>query len=595
VRSPNIKFKEPSTQAFFPACSWGTSWGCDGTFLLTYGAAYGMPVDYTYAVQYGPTTMSAKQAKAQRWLQLGKRSNQATINGTECVMYKVKKGIRLVKLHEMLATFASTTAAIVNPAQILLDLVTYNSGFVRNLAVASSQFRVCGNARNLLVAALDGNISTTNPQVAALLRIKESIDTTGKLSDWSIAAGANPNYCSWTGLSCDTSRQVIGITLWSKYVTGLKGQLPPATAFQDLGGLTKLTLSEQPGISGTLPIDWSQLQLQDVRIGENSMTGTIPVTWGNMTNLQVLQLSGNKLTGPIPASFGALASLQVLKLFKNKLYGRIPDSLGGLTAMQDLQLAENSLTGSIPSALSNLWSLKVLYLWGNLLTGSIPSSFGALESLEDIQLSKNVLTGTIPSSLGSLTKITSLVLGNNQLTGRIPATLGSLTSLQHLVLTDNKLTGSLPGALTALKGLKSLLIETNMLTGSIPAWLGQLTNLQYVALANNKLTGTLPNAFSNLAELKTLDLGINKLVGTLPDGYQSLAQLTILSLATNNLKGAIPAFWSNMRDLRKLYLYDNPGMTGCLPHTWQALLEGNNWDVDKYVLYRTQLTGFCPA
>ncbi|WIA13890.1 hypothetical protein OEZ85_002462 [Tetradesmus obliquus] len=48
--------------------SWVASWGCDGTFRMAYGAAYGMPPDYTYAIQFGPKTEAAKQAKARQLL-----------------------------------------------------------------------------------------------------------------------------------------------------------------------------------------------------------------------------------------------------------------------------------------------------------------------------------------------------------------------------------------------------------------------------------------------------------------------------------------------------------------------------------------------
>lgn len=225
-----------------------------------------MPPDYTYAIQFGPKTEAAKQAKARQLLRTGNQTASAPVNSTQCVLYKVKGRMRLVKLHSLLATLESASASA-NPAQIMLDLVAYNSGYLRNLAAFHSIFRVCGRARNLLVAALDANATGDNGcrQVAALLRIKAHIDTDGVLQGWYAAAGANNSYCSWTGVSCTTSGQVSALQIWSAQTTRLKGKLPPAAAFQGLSSLTTFALAEQPGISGTLPADWSRLQqLQDI-------------------------------------------------------------------------------------------------------------------------------------------------------------------------------------------------------------------------------------------------------------------------------------------------------------------------------------------
>jgi Leucine-rich repeat (LRR) protein len=331
--------------------------------------------------------------------------------------------MRLMKLHELLATLAKTSATP-TPAQILLELVAYNSGYVRDLATANNNFRVCGDARILLAAAMDKNITSTDPQAAALLRIKQYIDTTGVLQDWSMAAGATQNYCVWKGVSCSGNRQVSAINIWSALTTDLKGRLPPADAFKGLDMLTHFILAEQPGITGTLPGEWSQLRsLEEVEISETSITGSIPSSWGSWAKLKVLNLWGNQLTGHIPDSFGALASLQ------------------------DLRLSRTGLGGSIPTSLGNLTELRVLYLWGNRLTGRIPESFGALTFLESMQLSTNLLTGTIPSALGRLTMLKVLYLYQNHLTGHIPDSLGALSSIEDLQLSQNRLTGGLPPSL----------------------------------------------------------------------------------------------------------------------------------------------------
>jgi len=88
-----------------------------------------------------------------------------------------------------------------------------------------------------------------------------------------------------------------------------------------------------------------------------------------------LTLSYNILTGSIPSTLGDLSNLMELYLDNNQLTGSIPAELGKMSNLRRLRLENNRLTGSIPSELGNLSMLRYLYLNKNLLTGSIPMSF----------------------------------------------------------------------------------------------------------------------------------------------------------------------------------------------------------------------------
>uniref|UniRef100_A0A0E0R8X0 non-specific serine/threonine protein kinase n=1 Tax=Oryza rufipogon TaxID=4529 RepID=A0A0E0R8X0_ORYRU len=59
-------------------------------------------------------------------------------------------------------------------------------------------------------------------------------------------------------------------------------------------------------------------------------------------------LHGNNLTGTIPQSFGNLTNLVGLELQKNSLSGTIPASLGNIKTLKFLRLNGNSLTGTLP-------------------------------------------------------------------------------------------------------------------------------------------------------------------------------------------------------------------------------------------------------
>ncbi len=241
-----------------------------------------------------------------------------------------------------------------------------------------------------------------------------------------------------------------------------------------------------------------QLDLTDA----NTLIGTIPLSIGNLTNLELLALDNNQLAGSIPAQLGSLANLQYLALGNNQLTGSIPDQLGSLTSLRELYLGENQLTGSIPASLGNLTSLYYLNLQNNQLAGNIPTSLGNLTSLYILNLQNNQLTGSIPPQFGNLTYLQRLLLYNNQLTGNIPSGLGNLVNLEELYLYNNQLTGNIPPELGNLWNFLYLLIlDNNQLTGSIPSELGNLTNLQYLSLVSNKLTGAIPASLTKLTGL----------------------------------------------------------------------------------------------
>ena len=56
--------------------------------------------------------------------------------------------------------------------------------------------------------------------------------------------------------------------------------------------------------------------LEEVGLGDNKLTGSIPTELGSISRLKNIELNNNILTGPIPTEFGLLTALQDMAVGK---------------------------------------------------------------------------------------------------------------------------------------------------------------------------------------------------------------------------------------------------------------------------------------
>ncbi len=133
---------------------------------------------------------------------------------------------------------------------------------------------------------------------------------------------------------------------------------------------------------------------------------------GNRGQLQILRLRGNHLSGTIPPSLADCSQLGALYLYQNDFCGPIPAEIvtgsGALQQPEVLHLASNSLTGSIPVQIGNLKRLRILDLSRNLVTGTIPPGVGNCSLLTTLAFQQNFLTGELPSELSGSSNLQDL-------------------------------------------------------------------------------------------------------------------------------------------------------------------------------------------
>lgn len=446
-------------------------------------------------------------------------------------------------------------------------------------------------------------------QAKTLISFKQAFVTSvpSTLSSWNMS-----NYmylCSWTGITCDSTKLVTSIDISNLNISGslspnihelnrlqilnisnnlfggnLSWEFPRFNALQVLDAYNN-------NFSGPLPLGVAQLlQLKHLDFGGNYFSGEIPLSYGIFNQLEFLSVAGNDLRGLIPRELGNLTNLRWLQLgYFNQFDEGIPPELGKLVNLVHLDLSSCNLKGSIPAELGNLNMLETLFLQKNQLTGIIPPQLGNLTSLKSLDISVNELTGEIPidcSGLKELTllnlfinnlhgeipqciselpKLEMLNLWRNNFTGSIPSKLGMNGKLVEIDFSSNRLTGLIPKSLCLGRNLKILILLDNFLFGPLPDDLGQCRTLSRVRMGQNYLSGSVPTGFLYLPELSLVELQNNYISGQLSNEKSSASsKLEGLDLSNNRLSGALPGAIGNFSGLKNLLLTGN-GFSGDIP------------------------------
>ncbi|KAI3665613.1 hypothetical protein L6452_44242 [Arctium lappa] len=483
----------------------------------------------------------------------------------------------------------------------------------------------------LLISSSFAAKSGRLPEYSALLSLKSAItdDPQSSLSTWNLST----SHCSWSGVTCDYRRHVVGIDISGLNLTGtlssdighlrylvnftvaannIAGTIPPE--FSYISGLRLLNLSNNI-FNETFPPELSSLKsLQVLDLYNNNMTGDLPVAISEMTNLRHLHLGGNYFSGVIPPEYGRLPFLEYLAVSGNELTGPIPPEIGNLTNLQQLYLgyyngytggippeignlsslirfdaANCGLSGEIPREIEKLQNLDTLFLQVNGLFGSLTKELGRLRSLKSMDLSNNIFTGEIPDSFKQLKNLTLLNLFRNKLHGSIPDFIGELPQLEVLQLWENNFTGSIPQGLGKNGKLQILDLSSNKLTGTLPPNLCTGNKLETVITLGNFLFGPIPASLGQCQSLNRIRMGENFLNGSIPKGLFSLPHLSQVELQNNLLSGEFPVTDSVSVNLGQVSLSNNR-LTGPLPASIS-----NFSGVQKLLLDGNKFTGRIPG
>ncbi|POO00614.1 LOW QUALITY PROTEIN: LRR domain containing protein, partial [Trema orientale] len=173
--------------------------------------------------------------------------------------------------------------------------------------------------------------------------------------------------------------------------------------------------------------------IKTLHLGYNNLTGDIPSSLINCTELVVLDVGENKLSAPVPTWISNITNLVILGLRSNHFYGSIPSSLCNIQNLQLLDLSSNNLSGSLPNCLGNFTAMKTS---GSVkmnieqdyvvkLDYAFATSMGIYQ--DEILL---VWKGKL-SKYGSILRLLlSIDLSSNNIMGEIPREITKLVGLQ---------------------------------------------------------------------------------------------------------------------------------------------------------------------
>lgn len=359
--------------------------------------------------------------------------------------------------------------------------------------------------------------------------------------------------------------------------------------FYNISSLTTVSLTGND-LQGRLPADlFSSLpNMETFFSAVNKFSGPFPPSITNASKLVNLGIGDNNITGPLPINFGSLLSLETLLLGSNQLGHnqqpgdlRFLGSLVNCTRLKSFVLDDTGLTGRLPASIANFsTTLDYLSFAGNYIYGSIPQDIGKLFNLTVLSFDSNLLTRNIPESICKLSKLGKLLLGFNNISGVIPACISNITGLVLLSMEQNLLHGSISSALfniTSLQvisfshnylngviyeiGLPSqcwlLYLDQNLLTGPLPSNIGSLKHLIELNLSNNKLTGDIPTSLGDCLMLEVLQMKGNLFEGKIPASFKKLKNLNFLDLSNNKMSGNILNFLGELPLIQFLNLSYN--------------------------------------
>jgi hypothetical protein len=279
----------------------------------------------------------------------------------------------------------------------------------------------------------------------------------------------------------------------------------------------------------------------------NKLTGSLPQSFSNCTNMTYFFASNLNLTGTIHQAYTTAwaSTIRNFSVSKSGLSGTIPPGVSNWSHLLYFDVSENNFTGSLSFA--NQWrNVELFNVAMNRFSGTLPSGLKHNTNLEYFYVQTNNLTGTLDPEYSAVWPLLRFFfVHENQFGGVLPPSYSLWKRMRSLYLYTNQLVGTLPADWSMWgPSVLNVKVNSNQLTGTLPPQWAQWSNIATLLVHSNSLSGTLPGAWGSLSSLKTFMMDRNNFTGTLPVAWSALSSIDVLSFSHNNLTGTLPSQWS---------------------------------------------------
>ncbi|CAI8584621.1 unnamed protein product [Vicia faba] len=336
-----------------------------------------------------------------------------------------------------------------------------------------------------------------------------------------------------------------------------------------LPNLKFLDLRYNPNLIGRLPEFQSNSVLTKLALDETGFYGTLPVSIGKLSSLNILSIPSCHFIGYIPSSIDNLTQLIQINLQHNKFRGDPSSSLANLTKLTLLNVGFNEFTFETISWIGEVSSIITLDICSVNIGSDIPSSFANLTQLETLNAENCNIKGEFPSWIMNLTNLVNLYLPHNLLHGNLLLDMfWKLKELDNLNLSFNKLSLHSGKNSSHMKDSRIRVIELgscNLL--EVPMFIRYLSDMTYLGLSNNNIT-LLPSWLWRKSSLQILDISHNSLTGEISPFICNLKSLIHLKLWSNNLSGNVPSCIGNFSQYLEILMFKGNNLSGLIPQTY---------------------------
>jgi hypothetical protein len=231
-----------------------------------------------------------------------------------------------------------------------------------------------------------------------------------------------------------------------------------------------------------------------------------------------------------------VAALEQLNLGNNSLSGTLPPQLSQLTSLQSLHLDNNNFKGTLPAGLGQLTDMKIADFSYNHLQGDLPSELSAWSNLISLLIQHNYFEGVLPKNYSRLGRLTTFDASSNSFASRFD------DFIQPLMMKESKC--SVFSQPTGCYMLNDLRASNNSFYGEIGSFIVLATGLRTLDLSSNALGGSLPNVTGEVMFDLSVSSGYFRFVLIPP------AWVTIDVHGNENISGSIPEDWSMLSEVQ---------------------------------------------